>query len=172
MTAQFKDSVILKKSKEEVVYDIVDVKGGSLFKPLEYGFTPHPTNYVSACLKGFLVTYIITDSDIRLKDLYINADETKPVTFNGVEPIFNDYRLCLTAKTFQEFKESMFSTSYKNVNLKLTEFSGSLLLGIEGKFEDKSSIAIAKTLPYGEDCYGKFIRVEIINGNVEKIDIL
>lgn len=172
MTTQFKDSVILKKSKnEDEVYQLIEVKEGSLFNPDDYGFIPSSTCYISACLKGFLANYIISESDIRLKDLYINATTDNKITLNGVEPKLNDRR-DFKADTFEEFKKIIFKISYENLDLKLTNFTGSLLLGIEGKFNDESSVAIAKTLPYGEDCYGNFISVEIINGNVTKINKL
>lgn len=181
MTTQFKDSVILKKSKgEEEVYDLLDVEGEGFFKANDYGFIPNPETFVSACLKGYLMNYIITDSEIILKDLYINSDTNKPVVLNGVEHTLNDNRNFLKAKSFQEFKKAFFSVIYTNIDLKLTQFTGSIILGILRDFEAKTSETTTEISPYIKENYDdfvregyeKFVKVEFVNGIVEKINIL
>ncbi|NHJ85446.1 MAG: hypothetical protein FK734_08275 [Asgard group archaeon] len=117
MTGQFHDLMHFQNE----LYELVGSEAGNLYNPKDHGLDPQFR--CTACRRGYLLTYKVTDKQLILDDILINLEEKTKI--NGVKP-----------KTPEE-KGSPFQYQYKNVNLKI-DFTGKLLLGkdfVRGMYE-------------------------------------
>ena len=108
MTAQFSD-IIFYRDKE---FAIAGKNGTGLFDPLEHGMKP--VARCSACWRGYLANYCVTDQSLKLKKLQIALASSATALF-GIEP-----------KTY-EGKIRIFDVIYENVNYEVL-YSGGMLL--------------------------------------------
>ena len=121
MTAQIGD--IYKYHKKE--YSIVALSAPKLFSPKDYGLETHPST--TACWEGYWCKYVITDSELRLKHLYIfNKDGNYPV-LNGVKafPPKEEYKKKRQKMSLADYFGHY---TYKNLNLSIP-YTGKILLG-------------------------------------------
>ena len=80
MTAQYEDQVIFNNDQ----YALSGWRSGNLFHPRQFGLQPGMTS--TACYRGFICTYEISDDSLFLQEL-LTSDQRKiypPV--NGVDP--------------------------------------------------------------------------------------
>ncbi|MBD3190400.1 MAG: hypothetical protein GF308_07135 [Candidatus Heimdallarchaeota archaeon] len=105
MTAQQPD-LFIYKGKE---YSLIGVDGRELFDPADYNI--QPTMVSTACYRGYVCTYSISEDYLVLKNLQIRTD--KPREINKKKP---------------EKGKTGFSHEYSNLDLKI-DFTGSLLIG-------------------------------------------
>ncbi len=84
----------------------------SLFNPESFGLTP--TEPHTACWKGFIAHFKVSDNDLYLHHLQVYCKNGKYPPINGITP-----------KKDNEFM------LYKNLNLKLSSYSGTIIIGKE-----------------------------------------
>ncbi len=109
MTGQIADQFSYKEDN----YDLIGLKGSNLFNPEEYGVFPIMAS--TACYRGFVAEYNITDKQLILNSLMLRSNEEKLNEINGV-----------AAK--KEEKVMMFNFLYEDLNLPI-KFTGFILLG-------------------------------------------
>jgi len=78
LTGQFPEKFIY----EDKEYDVVGIEKGVLFDPIAHGFRPFFT--ITACWRGFQLTFAIKDEKLVLKHMSINIKRAKK--FNGKRP--------------------------------------------------------------------------------------
>ena len=109
MTGQIPDHVIYNNER----YDLVGVKGESLYEPFDFDLTPvspHTANW-----RGFVSCYEVLDKMLTLKDfeVHVRNSDVKFPEINGIRP------------TIQ--LEGMVHLKYENLKLK-TIYTGKCLL--------------------------------------------
>lgn len=109
MTAQMPDAFFYKD--EEFV--LIGLKGSNLFKPNDFGVFPIMAS--TACYRGFVASYIITEKQLVLTGLMLRTQEEKLTEINDRAAI--------------KWKNPMgFNFMYRDLNLPI-KFTGFILLG-------------------------------------------
>ncbi len=95
-------------------FELLGLNGEGLFNPGEYGV--RPTMMSTACSRGYVCDYEITNSEILMRNLLLRTEEVQAYPeIDGVKPIFkNIYK----------------AGEYKNLKLYI-KYSGGILLGTE-----------------------------------------
>ena len=109
MTAQIPDQFLYKNEQ----FVLIGLKGSNLFKPEEYGI--YPVMASTACYRGFVATYVITNKQLILNKLVLKSQEKKLAKINDKAPI-------------EEKSVYSFNFTYYDVNLPI-KFTGFILLG-------------------------------------------
>ncbi|NHJ33228.1 MAG: hypothetical protein FK732_10215 [Asgard group archaeon] len=109
MTAQMPDQFLYKGES----YALIGLKGSSLFNPEDYGV--YPVMASTACYRGFVATYNITDKHITLSSFVLRSQKRKLNKING-----------RAAK--KEKRILSFNFLYENLDLPI-KFTGFILLG-------------------------------------------
>ncbi len=107
MTAQITDTFLFKGKS----YQLIGITGGDLFSSQDFGIEAEFIN--TACCRGFYSTYEIIDKGIYLKDMTILLAPRKDgncKTINNVLP--------------QQISDHQ--ALYKDINLRVTSFTGKL----------------------------------------------
>lgn len=113
MTAQFNDLF----HYQEKDFSIAGISAGDLFSPADFGLFPIPAS--SACWRGFVAVYVISDSYLILDSLSVNLQERQaPTIINGV------------AATDATVRYRMFSHIYKDLNHRIP-YTGGLLIAYD-----------------------------------------
>jgi len=109
MTAQMPDVFFYKNEN----YSLIGLKGSNMFNPEDYGVYPIMAN--TACYRGFVATYHITEEQLILSSLILKSKEEKLKEING-QPAKKE--------------KSIFSFNflYENINLPI-KYTGFILLG-------------------------------------------
>ncbi len=81
-----------------------------LFDPKKYGLNPTPPH--TACWKGFVVHFSIRNKQLYLDALDVNCKDGNYPPINGVQPVKKD-----------------FFYVYENIDLKLSHYTGSIIVG-------------------------------------------
>jgi hypothetical protein len=110
MTAQFSDLFRF----HDVEYAVAEVHGGNLFEAASFGLFPIMAS--TACWRGYVAIFAISEAHLVLDTLFVNLRETKGPPINNVSPRPPAGRF------------GMFNQEYRGLNHRL-DFSGSLLLG-------------------------------------------
>jgi len=110
MTAQFND-VFRFQDKD---FAVAGISAGELFQPADFGLFPIPAS--TACWRGYVAVFTISESHLILDALSVNLQETKAPTINGILP----------EPPASRFK--LFNNVYNNLNVRLY-YTGGLLLG-------------------------------------------
>jgi hypothetical protein len=108
MTAQMPDTVKYRRKE----YAIAGVSGDGLFDPADHEVTTHPIS--SACWRGFICEYAVSDRTLWLKRLTLSVKGKAPVLF-GITPNAPQRTL-------------VFQAVYENIGHKVP-YTGGLLLG-------------------------------------------
>lgn len=111
MTGQIGDSYRI----QDDAYTIVAMSEKMNFSPEIYGLVPLAV--CTACWAGYWCDYVIEDTKIILKNLYINCKDEQYPPFNGVA----------VTKEKEEF-EYLGHHMYQNVNL-VMEYTGRIVIG-------------------------------------------
>ena len=109
MTAQMPDQFLYKGES----FVLIGLKGSNLFNPEDYGI--YPVMASTACYRGFVATYVITNKQIILNGLVLRSQEKKLAKINGKAPI-------------KEKRIFSFNFAYYDLNLSI-KFTGFILLG-------------------------------------------
>jgi len=104
MTGQVPDDVILNDER----FSLIGLKGQKKFKPEDFGIEPYSS--MTACWRGYIMGYVISNNQLILNEIQINAEE--PLKINGIEP---------------QNGNRFFKYHYKDLKLK-SNFTGSILL--------------------------------------------
>ena len=109
MTAQMPDQFLYKGEQ----FVLIGLKGSKLFNPEEYGV--YPVMASTACYRGFVATYVLTNKQIILTDIMLRSSEKKLNEIND--------------QAANDLKNTMgFNFKYSNLNLPI-KFTGFILLG-------------------------------------------
>ena len=102
MTAQWHDSFIY----EDEDWDLVGIKGEGFFSPIEYGL--NPVGMCTACWRGYICKYKITDKKIVLDQLDINHGVEKNGEVEVVEgPLVNGVHPGISSEDFDLFESHL-----------------------------------------------------------------
>jgi hypothetical protein len=112
MTAQFND-MFKYRDKE---FAVAGISTGEPFKPADFGL--YPIQASTACWRGYVAVYAISDSHLVLDGLSVNLRETHAPTINGI----------MAAESPDHFK--LFSHVYNDLKYRIY-YTGSLMLGDE-----------------------------------------
>ena len=104
MTGQISDEIVL----DDQSFSVVGLQGQGLFKPEDFKILPYYT--CTACWRGYLMKYRLTNHQLILDEMQVNVDN--PPKIKGIEP---------------QIGSKLFKYHYKEMNLK-SSFSGKLLL--------------------------------------------
>lgn len=119
MTAQFNDIFIYKG----IEYALAGISVGSLFEPAMFGLNPVVAS--TACWRGYVATFVISDSNIVVDSLSVNLNENDVEDEFANGPSINGV---LPAAPTDALK--LFNNIYTNLNYRL-DYTGGLLLGKE-----------------------------------------
>jgi hypothetical protein len=109
MTAQMPDIFFYQEEN----FSLIGLKGSDLFNPEDYGI--YPIMASTACYRGYVATYHITDKQLILSSLILRSQDKKLKKINNKE-----------AK--EEKSIFSFNFLYENLDLPI-EFTGFILLG-------------------------------------------
>lgn len=140
MTMQVPDSFIWKK-KEYKFLGADNIY--QLFNPEKFGFNPEYVD--TACWKGFVIYFIVNEKDELILDRLDIHDRN-----NNYPPI----------NEVESYEDSYGYHIYKNINLPLNNYSGTIIIADDLK---KSCIGRAFIGPH---CYNKTYELEVKNGKV------
>ncbi|MCE7747278.1 MAG: hypothetical protein GPJ51_02705 [Candidatus Heimdallarchaeota archaeon] len=104
MTGQVADSFLY----EGEIYSLIGIDGDEPFSPLNYDILPVSPH--TACWRGFVLYYKLSDGKLLLQDMQLSAEEYKEI--NGITPKKTD---------------DSFNFHYQDLDLYL-EFTGKLLI--------------------------------------------
>lgn len=110
MTAQFSDLFRLHDAE----YSVAEVHGDNLFEPASFGLFPIMAS--TACWRGYVAIFAVSEAHLVLDSLFVNLRETKGPPINNISPRPPAGRF------------GMFNQEYRGLNHRL-DFSGKLLLG-------------------------------------------
>jgi hypothetical protein len=109
MTAQMPDQFLYKEES----FVLIGFKGSNLFNPEDYGI--YPIMASTACYRGFVASYTITDQQLILNGLMLRSQEEKLTEINERATI--------------KWKSPMgFNFMYRDLNFPI-KFTGFILLG-------------------------------------------
>ena len=112
MTAQFND--IFRYQKKE--FNVAGISAGELFQPSIFGLHPIPAS--TACWRGYVAVYAVSDSHLVLDELSVNLQEQLGPAIHGVMPEEPTGRFRL------------FNNLYRNLNYRFN-YTGGLLIADE-----------------------------------------
>jgi hypothetical protein len=112
MTAQFND-VFRYQNKE---FAVAGISAGELFEPAIFGLHPIPAS--TACWRGYVAAYAISNSHLVLDELSVNLQERPGPAINGVVPEEATGRF------------GLFNNLYRNLNYRFN-YTGGLLIADE-----------------------------------------
>lgn len=174
MTAQYKDLIVLpRKDKTTSDYRLLNIEEGNLFNLSDYNLIPSDKYSISACDKKYYAEYGMKDSTIILKNLYINQEPQNHTVINNVKAEKNEciYDVIHTgnkdALEKDKVPKSLFNTVYRNVNIHLSDFSGSIILGKVGENTDSAGFSSIDNLDMWKKEYERVIRVVLHNKHIE-----
>ncbi|MFT3891926.1 MAG: hypothetical protein QM730_09860 [Anaerolineales bacterium] len=110
MTAQFND-VFRYKGKD---FAIAGISAGELFRPADFGLSPIPAS--TACWRGYVAVFAVSDSYLVLGTLSVNLQEEQAPTINGISPSVPTRGL------------KLFNNVYADLKYRIP-YTGGLLLG-------------------------------------------
>ena len=110
MTAQFND--LFKYQYKE--FAIAGISAGELFRPDDFGLHPIPAS--TACWRGYIAVFAISDSNLVLDTLSVNLQESQGPTINGILPETPTVGL------------KLFNNVYKGLKYPI-HYTGGLMLG-------------------------------------------
>ena len=111
MTAQFNDQF----HYHDKGFAIAGISAGDLFNPADFGLFPIPAS--TACWRGYVAVYAISDSHLVLDALSVNLREEQAPTINGIEA------------TESAGQYRFFSHVYKDLKYRIP-YTGRLMLGM------------------------------------------
>ncbi len=143
MTAQMSDIFYVKEKK----YFLVAMSELIGFDPRKYGIIPAPIS--TACWRGYLCVYDVTQKRLYLRDLYINSK-------NSVYPDIN----CVCAFPKAKSDIGLFGGAhwYGHLNIPI-EYSGKILIGND--FIQEYYIHMGFQMPWS---YKNLIELDFENG--------
>ncbi len=114
MTAQMPDQFFYKDQK----LDLVGINGSGLSTPLDFKIKTRASS--TACWRGYVMRYIITNSELILDGFWFSPIDNELPDINRIKPI----------KLSRENSEwsSFFTNEYRNLNKKIP-FNGSIWVG-------------------------------------------
>ena len=112
MTAQFND-IFRYQNKE---FAVAGISAGELFQPDIFDLHPIPAS--TACWRGYVAVYAISDSHLVLDELSVNLQERPGPAINGVMPEEPTGRF------------GLFNNLYRNLNYRFN-YTGGLLIADE-----------------------------------------
>lgn len=89
-TAQYTDQVIFRGE----YYSLIGIKGGELISPKQFGM--EPVMISTACYRGYIAEYELTNEALCLRKLILRADQRRYLPITGVLPIEDNERLTAT----------------------------------------------------------------------------
>ncbi|HEC41151.1 MAG TPA: hypothetical protein ENI29_23095 [bacterium] len=104
MTGQVPDDIILNGES----YSLIGLRGQNIFRPEDFGIIPLSAS--TACWRGYVMGYIISDDQLFLNEMQVNTED--PPKINGIEP---------------QMGSRFFKYHFKDLKLK-SNFTGSILL--------------------------------------------
>lgn len=110
MTAQFND--LFRYQEKE--FSIAGISAGELFRPADFGLSPIPAS--TACWRGYVAVFSISESHLVLDTLSVNLQEKSAPAINGILPSEPTRRLRL------------FNNVYNDLQFRIP-YTGGLLLG-------------------------------------------
>ncbi|MFX1279084.1 MAG: hypothetical protein ACFFA3_06680 [Promethearchaeota archaeon] len=123
------------------IFSLIGLKGEGLFSPEDFGITPYFN--CTACWRGYVMKYIISEDQLVLDEMRVNVDD--PPKINDIEPM----------------KEGdLFKYKYKNLNLK-PFFTGKLLLAKD--FIDSMYVHMGFQRPIA---FKTVVEIHVKNGDI------